>query len=156
MLGTASSRAGSMAELSEVLGQGNRSAHGFQKDKDQLISTPLPCTQRAAVRHGHITMIYRNLAGALPQPGWVPGGARALQRQQQHHSSLSPLQTPHSSSRGSFEAGTPCSGPHPVRLLGGAVPFTALITARGACQLLRSLVIQTSTRRARGVFPAPR
>lgn len=70
VLGTASSRAGSTAEPSEVLGQGNRSAHGFQKDKDQLISTPLPCAQRAAVRHGHITMIYRSSRWS-PATAWL-------------------------------------------------------------------------------------
>lgn len=75
VLGTTSSRAGSMAEPPGVLGQGNRSAHGFQKDKDQLISTPLPCTQRAVVRHGHITMIYRSSRWS-PATAW-PGSRRS-------------------------------------------------------------------------------
>lgn len=69
-------------QLSEVFKQGNTSAHNFQKDKAQLISTSPSCTHCAVVRHRRITMIYRIFLWS-PATFWL-GSQRslhALQRQ---------------------------------------------------------------------------
>lgn len=169
VLGTASSRAGSTAEPPEVLGQGNRSAHGFQKDKDQLISTPLPCAQRAAVRHGHITMIYRSSRWS-PATAWL--GSR---RSSSPAEAAAAPQLPLSPSEPTFllprliRSGHPlfgavsrapvgrCCSFHSSNYCTWCLPVTALpgnpnLHSESSGRLPGSPVIQTSSWRAWGAF----